>query len=109
IESNGAAVGLTDPALFDGIMTEVSVDLHPGDLVITYTDGITEAMNAAKDEWGIGPFTDTCVTASAEGAHSLVNHVRERIQRFVGDYAQYDDMTLVALRVTNEGGGEKTT
>ncbi len=103
IESNGAAVGLTDPALFDGIMTEVSVDLHPGDLVITYTDGITEAMNAAKDEWGIGPFTDTCVTASAEGAHSLVNHVRERIQRFVGDYAQYDDMTLVALRVTNEG------
>lgn len=106
INSNGAAVGLADPDLFDGIMTEASVDLHPGDLVITYTDGITEAMNAAKDEWGIGPFTETCVTASAEGAHSLVNHVRERVQRFVGDYAQYDDMTLVALRVTGEGGGE---
>lgn len=99
IESGGAAIGLTSPEVFDRVIGEASVMLEPGDMVVAYTDGITEAMNAAKEEWGLLPFVDTCAQVSAEGANSLVNNVRQRLTRFVGDYPQYDDMTLLALRV----------
>lgn len=101
ISSSGTAIGLTEPAVFDSLISETSVMLEPGDMMVAYTDGITEAMNTSKDEWGLEPFIETCVGAAPEGSHSLVNHVRQRIQRFVGEYPQYDDMTLLALRVTN--------
>jgi serine phosphatase RsbU (regulator of sigma subunit) len=68
-------------------------------MVVAYTDGITEAMNAAKEEWGMDQFLDACSVAASEGANSLLNNVRQRLQRFVGEHAQYDDMTLLALRV----------
>jgi serine phosphatase RsbU (regulator of sigma subunit) len=42
---------------------------------------------------------DTCAHAAAGGAHVLLNNVRQRLQRFVGDSPQYDDMTLLALHV----------
>lgn len=101
IESNGAAVGLTDPKIFDSLITEIRLDLQPGDMVVAFTDGITEAMNNAHEEWGLNTFVETCVSSRAEGAHSLVNNVRQRLQRFVGEYPQYDDMTLLAARIFN--------
>jgi len=100
IESRGTAIGLMTPDMFDGLISEVEIHLQPGDMVVTYTDGITEAMNGAKQEWGMDQFLDTCSLASSEGSNSLLNNVRQRIQRFVGDLPQYDDMTLLALRIT---------
>jgi len=102
VESGGTAIGLMDPELFDGLITEQTVMLHPGDTVVGYTDGITEAMNNAKEEWGMDRFMEASSLASSEGAGSLIDNVRQRLQRFVGDYAQYDDMTLLALHVVKE-------
>jgi len=99
-ESRGTAIGLMDPALFDEMIEESVFYLHPGDMVVGYTDGITEAMNSALEEWGMNPFVETCVNAAPEGAHALMNNIRQRIARFVGDHPQYDDMTLLALRIT---------
>ncbi|HMO51595.1 MAG TPA: SpoIIE family protein phosphatase [Kiritimatiellia bacterium] len=100
IESPGTAIGLMDPEIFDGMIQEVAVTLMPGDVVVGYTDGVTEAMNAGKEEWGMEAFIEACVTVAPEGAHSLLNQVRQRVSRFVGDHAQYDDMTLLAMRVS---------
>ncbi len=100
VESTGVAIGLIDPDIFDHALSEQSVYLKPGDVVVAYTDGITEAMNAAKEEWGMDSFIEACSLASSEGAHSLLNNVRQRIQRFVSDDPQYDDMTLLALYIT---------
>lgn len=100
VESRGTALGLMPPDMFDGLISEAVVELRSGDMVVGYTDGITEAMNAAKQEWGMDQFVDACSLASTEGANSLVNNVRQRLDRFVGGHTQYDDMTLLALRVT---------
>src|SRR5690606_3879860 len=99
-DSSGTALGLMDPELFDNLINEVEIQLNPGDTVVGYTDGITEAMNSAKDEWGLDAFVEACGLSASEGANSLLNNVRQRIQRFVGDLPQYDDMTLLALHVT---------
>jgi len=102
VESTGVAIGLVDPDTFDHVISEQTVTLGRGDLVVLYTDGITEAMNAAKEEWGMDSFIEACSLSSSEGAHSLLNNVRQRIQRFVSDDPQYDDMTLLALHITKE-------
>lgn len=99
IDSNGIAVGLGDSNLFDQLINEVSLDLQPDDMLVAYTDGITEAMNHQREEWGLNTFVETCKKSRAEGAHSLVSNVRQRLQRFVGDDPQYDDMTLLAMRM----------
>ena len=64
-----------------------------------YTDGVTEAMNVQEQEWGMDNFLDAVRVAAEEGANSVLNNVRQRLERFVGDRPQYDDMTLLALRV----------
>jgi phosphoserine phosphatase RsbU/P len=98
IDSPGIAIGISDTATFDRLLQEVTVPLQPGDVVVAYTDGVTEAMNSQGAEWGLENFLEAVGIAAAEGAHSVLNNVRQRLERFVGDRPQYDDMTLLALR-----------
>jgi serine phosphatase RsbU (regulator of sigma subunit) len=57
-------------------------------------------MNERDEEWGVDSFLDSIRIAADEGAHSVLNNVRQRLERFVGDRPQYDDMTLLAIRAT---------
>lgn len=98
VESSGAAIGMVDDETFDAILQEASVQLQSGDVLIAYTDGITDAMNAAGDEWGFERFVEVCRRMAPQGPHSVLNHVREDLRKFVGEHAQYDDMTLLAVR-----------
>ena len=98
IDGSGPAIGLMDAEGFSAALTESSEVLEPGDVVAIYTDGITEAMNVREEEWGLNAFLDACKVAAAEGAWPVVQNVRQRLQRFVGGRAQYDDMTLLVLR-----------
>lgn len=99
LDSPGPAIGMMGVDIFDAALGEVSVDLTAGDVVVAYTDGITEGMNNQGEEWGLNNLLDACKVASSEGAHSVLNNVRQRLKRFVGGRAQYDDMTLLALRL----------
>jgi len=75
-----------------------SVQLQPGDMLFTYTDGVTEAMNAQKQLFSekrlvefLSPKTDSDVTG-------LVQSLRTEIKLFVQDEPQSDDITMLALR-----------
>lgn len=100
VDSPGVAIGIADDDTFERSIADTRVQLEPGDLVVAYTDGITEAMNAQGEEWGIESFLAAARVAARDGANSVVNDVRQRLERFVGNHAQYDDMTLVALHIT---------
>ncbi|MBU1693345.1 MAG: SpoIIE family protein phosphatase [Verrucomicrobia bacterium] len=99
LDSPGVGIGVAGAEVFDRALNEVTVTLEPGDVVVAYTDGITEAMNAEGEEWGLDRFLESVSRSAAEGANSVLNHVRGRLERFVGNQPQYDDMTLIALRV----------
>ncbi|NCC50170.1 MAG: GAF domain-containing protein [Spartobacteria bacterium] len=99
IESPGLAIGIGDEEAFGMITKDTVITLHPGDVVVTYTDGVTEAMNENEQEWGIDNFTEAIRVSADEGAHSVLNNVQQRLMRFVGETPQYDDTTLLALRV----------
>lgn len=98
VESPGGAIGMLDAETFDELLHEVKVTLQPGEVLVAYTDGVTDAMNAAGEEWGFDQFTAACSEVSAGGAHKVLAHVRQSIGSFVGDHEQYDDMTLLAMR-----------
>ncbi len=99
VDSPGIAMGIADMDAFEASIKPVTVPLQAHDVVVAYTDGVTEAMNVRGEEWGIDNFLEAVSIAAPEGANSVLNNVQQRLLRFVGDMGQYDDMTLLALRV----------
>lgn len=99
---DGMVLGLRLPGAaqrFAEILEEHTQPLHPGDVIVLYTDGITEAMNMDGDLFG-----DTALSLVV-AAHCDLDSagVRERILRdvraFVGEAEPHDDMTMVVLKV----------
>lgn len=99
IDSPGIAIGIAPREKFESALREVTVSLKPGDALVAFTDGITEAMNDDNQEWGIENLMDAVRASSGDNAEGVLTNVRERVVRFVGNRPQYDDMTLLALCV----------
>jgi sigma-B regulation protein RsbU (phosphoserine phosphatase) len=97
---DGLVLGLQidDGTLFDRMLEEVSLPIGGGDLFVLYTDGITEAMNAAGDCYG----ESRLARLAREHADLPFDELRERILRevraFAGATAQQDDITMLLLR-----------
>jgi len=89
----GPAVGLMSAAAFDVRQAR----LEPGDVLVGYTDGVTEARDVARDF-----FTEERLLALLQGLPPSASDVLDRIQKdvwaFVGEESQSDDLTLLALR-----------
>jgi sigma-B regulation protein RsbU (phosphoserine phosphatase) len=99
---NGMVLGLRiDGAAdkFAELLEEKQIRLEPGDVIVFYTDGITEAMNTSSDLFG-EPRLSRLV---AEHGHLESGELRERILReveaFVGSADQHDDMTMILMKV----------
>lgn len=99
---NGMVLGLRiDGAAekFAELLEEERVDLSPGDVIVLYTDGITEAMNPESDLFGESRLSRIV----EEHGHLESSELRERIMReveaFVGSADQHDDMTMILLKV----------
>jgi sigma-B regulation protein RsbU (phosphoserine phosphatase) len=99
---NGMVLGLRiDGASekFAELLEEERVDLSPGDVIVLYTDGITEAMNPDSDLFGESRLSRIV----EEHGHLDSDELRERIMReieaFVGTADQHDDMTMILLKV----------
>ncbi|MCC7299460.1 MAG: SpoIIE family protein phosphatase [Verrucomicrobia bacterium] len=99
LDASGIAIGLADAEIFDGAIQDVSVQLEPGDVVVVYTDGVTEALNERNEEWGTNNLLQTINDESASGVDALIGAIRSRLARHVGAQQQHDDITLVALEV----------
>jgi len=94
LEPTGAPVGL----FADARWQERVVALEPGDCVIAYTDGVTEAMSPSGSEWGIDGLLRTARCCASDSADALVRSILDAMDRFSGG-VQNDDATVAALRV----------
>ena len=73
--------------------------LQPGDLLLAFTDGISEAMNAAEDEWGEERLIAEAQTHADLNAAELLERLFRAADAFASGAPQHDDMTIVLLRV----------
>ncbi len=99
LDSPGIAIGLAEAEIFDSIIADRSIQLEPGDSVILYTDGITEARNADNEEWGVETLTDLIRTSPDDTPERMIGAIRKKLTKYVGAQEQYDDMTLIALKI----------
>jgi len=94
LESGGAPVGMFQ----DWIYEEATIELSPGDLVLAYTDGVTEATNPLGEEWGVEGLRRVAAKNRAGSAEDVVNAIFKSMDEFTNG-RQTDDATIVVLRV----------
>ena len=75
------------------------IQLAPGDTLFLYTDGITEAENSSKEEFGETRLDQTLASLKGAAASDVATAVVDAVQTFAGDAPQSDDITCVALRL----------
>jgi sigma-B regulation protein RsbU (phosphoserine phosphatase) len=80
-------------------LEEVSVDLHPGELLVLYTDGITDANSTVGEFFGAERLRDAVCATGELSAQDVCDFVFDRVDRFRGGAVQYDDMALMAVRM----------
>ncbi len=94
LETTGAAVGV----VADYVYKKQSVVLKPGDLLVIYTDGVTDATNTHNEAFGL-PRLEAAVRAHRnEPAKMLIESIFQAVREHAGTAPQYDDLTLVAIR-----------
>lgn len=74
--------------------------LQPGDTLVMYTDGITEAMNVANEIYGNERLEAALKASSAGDIHALLDHIRQDVGKHVDGAEPSDDMTLLVIRWT---------
>ena len=94
LDAGGLPVGL----FADLSYTEAVAQLYPGDLIVAYTDGVTEATNHHDEEFGIERLIQAAIHNARPGAEKVVQAVFEYMDRFTGG-RQNDDATVLVLQI----------
>ncbi|MBA4336781.1 hypothetical protein C0416_03340 [bacterium] len=85
------------------IAKEQEIPLADGDMIVVYTDGITEAKNDAGEMFGLERLKETVKKyATQYGPEGVSNHTSLDFSQYVGDTEQADDITLMVLRYTEQ-------
>ncbi|HMK29980.1 MAG TPA: SpoIIE family protein phosphatase [Terriglobales bacterium] len=95
LDTGGTVVGLLPSFPYQ----QGSVSVCEGDILLAYTDGISEAMNAADEEWGEDQLMRTIEDCQGLRAQQILQRVFDAADAFVAGAKQHDDMTLVVLCV----------
>ena len=84
-------------------------ELHPGDSVFVYTDGVPEAVNAAEEMFGEERMTETLNRGPDAEPEALIRRVHEAVNRFAGSAEQFDDITMLCFRYYGAQGRKEQT
>ena len=75
------------------------MDLQPRDLLVLFTDGISEAMNAQDEEWGEEALEQAARKCDGMPAAGIMDRLIAAADEFAAGAPQHDDMTVVAVKV----------
>ena len=91
---SGIFVGINEGATY-GV---ASLTLEKGDLLLLYTDGVTEAMNPERQLYTVDRLLDCVGEAPVPSAKALADRINHSVRRFAAGAPQSDDITMVILR-----------
>jgi phosphoserine phosphatase RsbU/P len=96
LEAGGPAIGWLEDATY----AEDRVTVGPGDTIVVYSDGISEARNPAGDEFGVERLADVIREGRGVPPRALIDRVKEALEIFAAGTPPDDDRTLLVARVT---------
>jgi len=94
LEGGGPPLGILPLAPYG----EMRAQLDPGDALAIYSDGVTEASNAAQEEFGEERFIEILNRHRDEPAAAMVQAVTEALTEFAAGAPQADDITIVIAK-----------
>ena len=95
LETGGTAVGMFQNASYQ----QETVRMFPSDLLLIFSDGITEALSSDGEEFGEERLSHLAAAHPQLSAAALSNLILQQLDLFVGKAPQHDDLTLVVARV----------
>lgn len=78
---------------------EHDFELHPGDSLFVYTDGVAEATNAHNELYGSERMIEALNKAPDASPKEILANVKRSVDEFVGDAPQFDDITMLGLKM----------
>ena len=94
------AEGIVLGAIEDIELQEVEVELTRGDIIALFTDGVTEAIDEKEEEFGEERLIKVIRGNRTLSAQDLIVNIQEGVMAFAGEQPQFDDITLMVLKVT---------
>lgn len=94
----GTVIGLFPHLAFE----EAAVELQPGDVLVAFTDGVTEARNAGDEEFGEDRVKDLLRATAGLPAADISSRLADDVRAFIGDAEQHDDLTFVVMTVNQD-------
>jgi sigma-B regulation protein RsbU (phosphoserine phosphatase) len=96
LATGGAVIGLFPQMTYE----EGTVDLQPGDVLVAFTDGVTEAMNASDEEFGEERLKEILRQVVHLPVNEIAAGISHALKSWIKDAAQYDDLTFVVMKVS---------
>ncbi|MDO9538653.1 MAG: SpoIIE family protein phosphatase [Methanocalculus sp.] len=94
LKAEGIALGVLEEIQLE----TVTVPLHEGDLLVLYTDGVTEAENSSNDLYGEERLEELMGRIRGTTSAEIIASIIEDIRKFAGDAPQSDDITLLVMK-----------
>jgi sigma-B regulation protein RsbU (phosphoserine phosphatase) len=94
LDKGGLIVGIMPSVIYE----EDTIPFNSGDLLVIFSDGITEAMNNTEEEFGEQRLIDVILQNKNEPAKDLIEIIIKKVQEFSGIQSQMDDITLVIIK-----------
>ena len=99
LDKGGLPIGMMQGSVYQ----EESVVFQPGDVLVIYSDGITESINERDEEFDEERLIDVVKNNLGRSASGIRDRIDEALSRFVGTTAPVDDMTLMIIKRTDAG------
>ena len=94
LETGGMIVGLFPQACYE----QETLQLSPGDLLTLFSDGVSEALSAAGEEFGDDRIRDAVIAARAESTDAALERLLTSVKQFSLGAAQSDDVTAMVVK-----------
>jgi sigma-B regulation protein RsbU (phosphoserine phosphatase) len=79
---------------------EAAIDLEPGDVLVAFTDGVTEAQGPTELEFGEERLQELLRRVADLPALEISARISEELKNWIQDAAQYDDLTFIVVKMT---------
>ncbi|MDD5067734.1 MAG: PP2C family protein-serine/threonine phosphatase, partial [bacterium] len=99
VKSKGMSLGMPNPDKFNQTLEEINISLNKGDVMVQYSDGISEAKNEDGELYTNQRLYDNIRQFARLDAQGLVNKINESVSLWVGTAEQSDDISIVAVKV----------
>ena len=97
MKPGGLALGVDEGPVFERVTKEFESEFGPGDCLLLYSDGLTEAENAAGEEFGKERMMEVFRKVAPLGAEATVEELKGQLARFVDGNRQVDDVTMIVI------------